>query len=351
MHNFHRNAELPFKCGCCDHMSSSQRHTIDHFYSDHTTSGAVQCPFCLRMFVVVAKSEQMTANIEEYYKHLKDHMAGTNERKCSFCSLRFLAAGPLMVHQQYDHETQKWHIQCQLRELCSESVEISGPKNKKTPRLESVSCKMPLNDVTMYIDNGMACIECGEDFQEPNHFRGLSNCPKCSYRTACSRTLFEHIERHSSGTVEASTSLLEREMFCVCGLSSSEGNSLAKHLLQCDRKSAYPSRDEAEAHAYRKKLVERDEDDEDSSSAPEIPVDQQQQLLSKSIEDGNQTETESIDGTRSQAISSMDDFNTQLSLDDLAPASVAPPHNEPDRTPQLSDEYQVCLSAFRSKII
>lgn len=35
------------------------------------------------------------------------------------------------------------------------------------------------------------------------------------------------------------------DMFCICGYSSNDGNVLAKHLAICDRKSAYPSLEEA----------------------------------------------------------------------------------------------------------
>lgn len=89
-------------------------------------------------------------------------------------------------------------------------------------------------------------------------------------------------------------------------------------------------------------LVRRDgEDDEDND--PEsllIPADQQQQLLSKSIDTTNDNDVTKNGSNNSSTQNDIDDFNTQLSLDDLAaPQSVAPPQ-EHDRTPQLSDEYQ-----------
>lgn len=92
-------------------------------------------------------------------------------------------------------------------------------------------------------------------------------------------------------------------------------------------------------------LVRRDgEDEEDSSDGLLIPADQQQQLLSKSIDRDNENNPKASGQTAppNSVPNAMDDFNTQLSLDDLAPPqSVAPP--ELDRTPQLSDEYQVII--------
>lgn len=127
------------------------------------------------------------------------------------------------------------------------------------------------------------------------------------------------------------------------------GNDLARHLATCDRKSAYESAEVAQSNTVKCNmldmlgLVRRDgEEEEDSSDGLLIPADQQQQLLSKSIDRDNekaQTTSAQNSGTAA-APNAIDDFNTQLSLDDLAPPqSVAPP--EPDRTPQLSDEYQV----------
>lgn len=93
MQKSHVSAEMPFKCGLCDHMSSSLRLTIDHFYNDHNASGGVQCPFCLKIFVVVADNEQITANIICYLDHLKKHVSHKNEDKCKRCALTFLHEG------------------------------------------------------------------------------------------------------------------------------------------------------------------------------------------------------------------------------------------------------------------
>lgn len=127
-------------------------------------------------------------------------------------------------------------------------------------------------------------------------------------------------------------------------------------MATCDRKTAYDSSESAQTNTVKCNmldmlgLVRREgEDEEDSSDGLLIPADQQQQLLSKSIdrESDSDPKPTSSQSTQSSAPNAMDDFNTQLSLDDLAPPqSVAPP--EPDRTPQLSDEYQVfTIISFR----
>lgn len=127
MEKFHVAAELPFKCGCCDHMSSSQRYTIDHFYTDHTASGALQCPFCLKVFIGVAQNQQLVNNVKRYYEHLSDHMAPEKAITCSKCSLRFLHKGAMKSHRLYDHNSQV-SLQRMLRELVKDSTQISKPK-------------------------------------------------------------------------------------------------------------------------------------------------------------------------------------------------------------------------------
>lgn len=133
---------------------------------------------------------------------------------------------------------------------------------------------------------------------------------------------------------------------------------MARHLATCDRKSAYESAEVAQSNTVKCNmldmlgLVRRDgEDEEDSSDGLLIPADQQQQLLSKSIDRENEkaqptsTQNPSTTNVSAAAPNAIDDFNTQLSLDDLAPPQSVAPQPEQDRTPQLSDEYQVCADS------
>lgn len=137
MHKFHVLAELPFKCGCCDHLSSSLRYTIDHFYNDHTASGTLLCPFCLKIYVAVTDGKQLTSNIHGYLKHLKQHVESKNHIECSRCALRFLNKGANRVHQMHDHHSRK-SIQSQLRELCKDSTKIQKPKVNSDFRFHTV---------------------------------------------------------------------------------------------------------------------------------------------------------------------------------------------------------------------
>lgn len=173
-----------------------------------------------------------------------------------------------------------------------------------------------------------------------------------------------------------SVSTLDMEMHCICGFSSSEGNALARHLATCERRSAYPSAESVQENTVKRNMLDMLElvrrDDEDESDDLLQPADVSERRSSgTTAAAGNQVtdsddersaspslpppavpvaESGSNDTTSAVATSHTDEpmdtsdaqqFNTQLSLDDLAPPSVAP-QLETDRTPQLSDEYQVC---------
>lgn len=230
--------------------------------------------------------------------------------------------------------------------------------------------------LTLFIENGKICLECGHDFVENNHNRGQVKCVKCNFQSACLRAVLEHVVICNGASTESlipAPAPLGQEMHCICGFSCSDGNDLARHLATCERKSAYVSAEVAQENTVKCNmldmlgLVRRDgEEEEDSNDGLLIPADQQQQLLSKSLDRGEEdaakedatttdnstiadasgeesqnADTAAVAQTQQPISAQAEDF-TQLSLDDLAPQSVAP-QIEPDRTPQLSDEYQVSI--------
>lgn len=207
------------------------------------------------------------------------------------------------------------------------------------------------------MQNGQVCLECGGDFQQDYHIRGQVACVKCKYQSACFPAVLDHVTIcNGAETITPAPAPLGQDLHCICGFHGPDGNDLARHLASCERKSAYASAEQAQLNTVKCNVLDmlglqrRDgEDDDDSNEGLLIPADQQQQLLSKSLdrEDeearGKDAEPSTTNGTLATNPVQADDFNTQLSLDDLAPPSVAPPQIEHDRTPQLSDEYQVSL--------
>lgn len=99
-------------------------------------------------------------------------------------------------------------------------------------------------------------------------------CSKCKYSTSCLRAMISHMTDcaglYSELTVPQN--LLDREMHCICGFSSSEGNALARHLMTCGRSTAYPTVESAQENTVKRNmldmlgLVRRDEDDDEDES-------------------------------------------------------------------------------------
>lgn len=190
-------------------------------------------------------------------------------------------------------------------------------------------------------------------------------CPKCKYHTSCLRSIIEHNAHCMGATSELTVPQmpLDQEMHCICGFSTIEGNALARHLVTCGRRSAYPTVEAAQENTVKRNmldmlgLVRRDEDEEEDEATGDSSL--LQPATDASLEIGAPpplVEEEQSDEVAASTDEPMDvaegdsavveeahsQFNTELSLDDLAgPASVAPaPLAEPDRTPQLSGEYQ-----------
>lgn len=180
---------------------------------------------------------------------------------------------------------------------------------------------------------------------------GLMKCNKCKYQTCCLRTIMEHNGNCTGAQLEINNiSPLECEMHCICGFSSIDGNALARHLATCERLSAYPNVESVQENTVKRNmldmlgLVRRDEDEESEDLLAPVDGDDRNAQSNASHETVTQNEASAapVADVFNPAITSETNeqhFNTTISLDDLAPPSVAPP--ETDRTPQLRDEYQV----------
>lgn len=199
------------------------------------------------------------------------------------------------------------------------------------------------------------------------HSSGLMKCHKCKYHTCCLRAMMEHASVCLGVNLEASaTCNLDTEMHCICGFSSSEGNALARHLATCDRRTVYATVEAAQENTVKRnmldvlELVRREDDDDDESDDLLQPVSESRNAVrTESDDENNDTVSTELPPPPPVPLGDVADepmdtsdpqqFNTQLSLDDLAPASVAP-QPETDRTPQLSDEYQVSTRYLRFRI-
>ncbi|GAB0096065.1 THAP-type zinc finger [Sergentomyia squamirostris] len=323
----HVTSELPYKCGGCDYRSSLLRHTIDHFYTKHKLSGMMQCPFCLKIYLAANNDEVFNGNVVAFLKHLRLHMIKSMNKKCGRCAMSFVNKGQLKIHITYAHSSHAWH-QDELLPVNKSITQIAKPKAKADVQiLRPWPVNEPYDHITMYIPNGSLCLECEYDFDEDNHIVGLMKCTKCKYKTSCLRAMLEHNNQCTSTPQNAAP--LDGDFVCVCGFAGNDGNVVAAHMVVCERKSVYASQEDANENTVKRNMLDMLDLVRRPDSTPEQPPAE------------TPMETDAPGAAEvPEPVEQSDQFNTQLSLDDLAPPSVLPPQHEPDRTPQLRDEYQ-----------
>ncbi|XP_058825557.1 uncharacterized protein LOC131685687 [Topomyia yanbarensis] len=355
LQKMHLQMELPYKCAGCDYKSSSHHLTIDHFYEKHNRSGLIQCPFCLKMVLVCNADGPIAENVSDFMKHLKAHFNKALAKKCPKCALNFITRGALKVHGLFAHVITKSFGS--IKPITKSLTNIAKPKHKAVVQKELTTFKTleSYASLTLNMACGKICLECDGDFDEDNHIMGILKCLKCTYKTACLPSMVGHTSScNPNAASDYAVFQLDAEMHCICGFSSSDGNALARHLVTCDRKSVYLTVEACQENTVKRNmldmlgLVRRDDEGgeevlEQGSAAVEdnegeAPAAEQQAGFSggnTSVAYDPSQSLYNIAGTGNEQ------FNTQLSLDDLGPPSVlAQQQQDTDRTPQLKDDYQ-----------
>lgn len=181
MQKVHVTFDLPYRCGCCGYGSSALRTTVDHFYTEHAATAALQCPFCMQIFCAADSTGQpLAVGMTEYVRHLRDHQrdqhAGdasatttttTTVHKCNRCALSFLSRGEARLHQSYAHSSQNKRVN---QALCRSATRIAKPKYKYNYAPSNVQLVSRYEGVEMAVENGHICLECDSDFEAKSHF-------------------------------------------------------------------------------------------------------------------------------------------------------------------------------------
>ncbi|XP_062559307.1 uncharacterized protein LOC134224091 [Armigeres subalbatus] len=355
MQKNHLQLELPYKCAGCDYKSSSHHLTIDHFYQKHNNSGLIQCPFCLKMTLVCNADGPIAENVSDFMKHLKLHFNKALIKKCNKCAMNFITRGALKMHGLFGHVVTK--PASAVKSITKSVTNVPKPKSKIIVQKELTTFKTleSFGSMELHMPCGKICLECDSDFDEDNHIIGLLKCIKCSYKTSCLPSMVGHTASCNPNAItDYAVSQLELEMHCICGFSSSDGNALARHLVTCDRKSVYATVEACQENTVKRNmldmlgLVRRDDEGAEDGAEPapsgsaSTAEGEEPQADQQTTDTGNT----SIAYDPSQSLYNIaatgnEQFNTQLSLDDLGPPSVlAQQHQETDRTPQLKDDYQ-----------
>ncbi|XP_058058108.1 uncharacterized protein LOC131209131 [Anopheles bellator] len=372
MAKWHRSLEMPYRCAGCDFRSSSRRITIDHLYERHNRSTLLQCPFCQKMVSPTHANgpEALEKVLRGFLHHLRQHSKKTISKRCHKCALSFLSKGEHKFHSIFDHVSSSCEP-TDVQALPTDSqTKIRRPKKKAIVLKELCTYRVAkaYSALELNMECGSICLECGNDFDSFNHIIGLLQCVKCAYQSACLPSVVNHSVACSAAQSPESVATLSTEMHCNCGFSSNDGNALARHLTACERGTVFSSVEAAQAANSSKRnmldmlgLVRRDDEqpadqaDQQQQEQEHDPAEGLEQDASttaadtRAVEDAGQpaaagTSGVSYDPSQSlyniAATGSEQQFNTQLSLDDLGPSSVLPTAADTDCTPQLKDDYQ-----------
>uniref|UniRef100_A0A182PR76 C2H2-type domain-containing protein n=1 Tax=Anopheles epiroticus TaxID=199890 RepID=A0A182PR76_9DIPT len=386
MQKSHLPLEMPYRCAGCDFQCSVLRTTIEHFYEHHKGTALLQCPFCLQMCCAYRMKGKLSSplmkNVQMFLAHLGKHKMIS--KRCSKCALSFLSKAESKFHYIFSHVPNR--SDGTVKSVTNSVTIIPKPKKKvviQTYRLQRSTYRIvkQFNNLSLSMKSGCICCECGKDFDEFYHIIGKVQCIMCAYQTLCLPSMVKHStvcciqDKHP-------TAKMSQEMHCKCGFSSYDGYGLARHLVACDRNgSVYSTVQAAQANVVERNmldmlgLVRRDEDEDPADSAvvlegqegiassqdPEPSSSSKDEtVLNVSFSHQESADGELATGSTEDIISEGNvsgvaydpsqslyniagtgeqQFNTQLSFDDLGPPSVLPAQ-ENDRTPQLKDDYQ-----------
>lgn len=339
--------------------------TIDHFYEEHGKSATLMCPLCLQIFVAANRQDgALSGNVNAFLEHLKEHKQSKQQKTCNRCKLVFLTMGSLRVHLFMDHGS-GFEQKGQLQPISKSNTNIARPKPKVPPTAMETFIRIvePVNKLTLDVPNGRMCLECGQDFDSSNHIIGRVQCPVCQLQTYCLPSILEHTHKCSLLPPKVK---LDGEFHCVCEFSSGDAIALIRHMIACERKSAYPSVELAKENTKEDGvmdslgLVRTGEDEEggegagdegnaDVETQGEVSVEGGEAAAAEEMQvtvntDGVPVETSAREGQiaaemdTTESYINPEDYNPTMSLVDLAPTPSVIVQHMPE---PVRDDYQV----------
>ncbi|XP_022904373.2 uncharacterized protein [Onthophagus taurus] len=273
----HVPSELPYQCLTCRMRCSSHRQAVDHFYEKHDGGTSIQCPLCLKCMSVYSNTRVLTQNMSYFVQHLQKHSKKIGAKKCPKCALWFVQKDLLKDHIIKMHTSMRrkaglvpWPVPRAI---------IMVPKSRQDEPGEQINVDISNVILNFNLDKHV-CKECGGHLSIKDHYPSIQNCSNdnCQYTTCCKRAMLKHtlICKDLKTTIPIQS--LPFKMYCVCGHNDKDGNSMAKHLTVCERKSAYPSEAEAKAatvtHSMLDVLGLMRRTEEPSSSSVDISKDE-----------------------------------------------------------------------------
>ncbi|XP_067123275.1 uncharacterized protein [Centruroides vittatus] len=265
MKNFHVQSEMPYHCHVCHYRSSFHQDVIEHFHETHYGTDKVLCHYCLKVFHIKFSNVGL-GFIQNYSYHLHKHQLKCATKKCTSCCLIFLSIQELREHRIRDHIS--YTEQKGVKSFKSNFVVPVGEKleeksNKSYPAsvVTSTKCEIttenppkPLNtkvsssNIESLNMPSYKCCECGRPMTL-RHFGRFLSCGSCHYSTNCCKAFVDHmIMKHSklkrtgkNMAMDLKPIVLKYPVNCACGYSSTDGNVIATHLVNCKKTSCHIS--------------------------------------------------------------------------------------------------------------
>ncbi|XP_025832720.1 uncharacterized protein LOC108740812 isoform X3 [Agrilus planipennis] len=250
----HVPAELPYQCGTCGFRSSCHRTAIDHFYSYHENGSTIQCPFCLKSTTVWSGGRVLPQNLNYFMQHLQKHQKKALAKKCNKCALWFIQKETLKDHQLKMHSSLR--RKPGLVPVTSSRNALMVPKSKQDRHAWEQDVELNLSNLTVNAPNVLRCNECKNFVTARQHYKTAETCSGCEYTTCCQFAVKLHKDICKDLKSSLPVHSLPFTMYCICGYKSDEGNMLAKHLAECERKSAYPSEEAAKTAAVTHSMLD-----------------------------------------------------------------------------------------------
>ncbi|XP_065217107.1 uncharacterized protein row isoform X2 [Planococcus citri] len=289
MQTTHVELELPYHCSICKFRTSEHTKLIDHFYEIHDGGEKVQCPFCLKVVAFEGSNKvKLTQNVNFYFNHIKRHQRKPI-RKCPKCVLSFVNKGLVNDHLSKDH-TSCVNIPGIVRYQNSDLSTVLMPLPSVAPPLTrkakpSQSYPVP-NFSTFKLDNTLIypdvppskCVECKTEVTPATHFTSYMTCMKCMFASCCKVVMSKHVVQFHESRGKKKIPIkrkipLDNPLHCACGFTSSDGNAIASHLINCKRKIAYRNPEKAAQYSVQMQsasfptLVNLDDGEHDSNEA------------------------------------------------------------------------------------
>ncbi|XP_064645341.1 uncharacterized protein LOC135498810 isoform X2 [Lineus longissimus] len=245
----HTACEMPYLCTLCNFRSSVYNDVIDHFKKLHSASAFVLCFYCLRVFKITVSKVNGWGLTQNFYQHLQKHQVKGTSKRCTACKLVFFNRAELKNHKIKDHVAHQKALLNTSGKSTTEQVMIKVKDGSSKIKSLNVQSSIQIQEYKNlhYNQNlrDLTCVECKQEMSTSDHYKKYVQCTLCRYATNCSNAYSSHMMNFHADFSNREVTLEQRmkgRMYCVCGYSSQFGNTIANHLVFCNKQTSYKNK-------------------------------------------------------------------------------------------------------------